>query len=96
MIPADLLGTHVRNRADQVLSRRTDGQCLPVLPCRPCNTEVQHLGLTIGRHEDVTRLEITVDDATVVGMLNRVANPGHQLEHAAGVELVHLRVIVEG
>ena len=55
--------------------------------------EVEDLGLAALIHQDVGRLEIAVDDAALVRVLDGVADVGHQLQAMAEVEFAARRRI---
>src|SRR2546426_8442970 len=80
-LPLDLLGRHIRRRAEQRarhgrhhrwrLRRGTVSRL-----CIGCfrEAEIQDLDCPVGLHLDVGRLEITMDDAMVVGSLYRLGD----------------------
>ena len=59
------------------------------------DAEVEQLRAAVGRHEDVRRLEIAVDDEVLVGVAHRVADLRHELEPAGDRELVLVAVAGE-
>ena len=59
------------------------------------HAEVEHLGLSGLLHQDVGGLEVAVDDALVVGVLHRVADPRQQTHAGGEVEAVAVGVLVQ-
>ncbi len=53
---------------------------------RPRHPEIQHLHLTVRPHEDVPRLDVSVDDARAVRGVERLGDLGRDLEHLARFE----------
>ncbi len=49
-------------------------------------TEIKHLGLPARRHEDVGRLDVSVDDPFSVRRVKRIGNLNSQLEQPLGLE----------
>ena len=48
--------------------------------CRARDTEVEQLGFAMRVHKDVAGLEIPVDDAVLVGVLNGIRGLDQELE----------------
>ena len=70
-----LLGGHVFGRADQAAGRRQ-----PRVAEQPRDAEIGQLQIVVGRQQQIGRLEIAMDDAVVVRMLQ---SPG-ELDAEAG------------
>ena len=83
-VASRLLGTHVRERARDRPGHREPGP-LAVLVREAREAEVQDLDLgnalgvgQFGRHQDVARFEIAVDDPSLMGVVDRAGDLGHQ------------------
>ena len=55
---------------------------------RACYAEIEDLGLSRMIHQDVAGLEVAVDDAFLVRVMNRVTDSGEQLETVACAEVL--------
>ena len=91
-----LLGAHVERRADHltVAGRYRCGRQL--LVDRLGNPEVDDLGdrhAIVQRHQNVGRLDVAVDDALLMGVLDRVADRDEQLQPLAGCQVVVVAVL---
>ncbi len=75
---ANLLGRHVSRRSQRSARRRQRGR-VQVLG----DPEIGQLDLAVGRDHQVRRLQIAVDDAMLVGVVQRVADLDSQLDHLA-------------
>ncbi len=84
---AGLLGTHVLRRADR---QAGPGDRLLVASHRPGDPEVGHHGVPIG-DQDVGRLDVAVDEASLVGIGQRL---GHLAPEAKG--LAHRELLLAG
>jgi len=73
-VAAHLLRAHVRQGADDAARLLADGRQPCVHVRQPGHAEVQHLGLPVGAHEDVRGLQVAVDDAAQVGVVDRLAD----------------------
>ena len=69
-----LFGTHVTDRSHKLTDVGVHRHRVYVGVGCPRHAEVENLGLTVGLDEDVTRFQITVNHAALVGMLHSVAN----------------------
>jgi hypothetical protein len=69
--PPGLLGTHVAQRAHQVAAGRQPGVALEV-----GQAEIRDPQVARGVHEQVRRLDVAVDDALPVGVLQRFRRLG--------------------
>ncbi len=78
LLHADLLGRHVGRRADAGHLRG-----LEALALLEGGAEVAHLGLAVLRQQDVPRLDVAVDDAVVVRVLERADALEDDLDHLA-------------
>ena len=85
-VAGDLLGAHVAERAEQLAGLGPAGGRAQVGVGGAGDAEVEHLGLAGLVHQDVAGLEVAVDDALVVGVLHRVADPRQQLQRVRRVE----------
>ena len=83
MSPSDLLGAHVADRADHLARHRLHRR-LQLGLRRAREPEVEHLGLARFGDEDVGRLQIAVDDAALVRVLDGVGDLGDEREPFAG------------
>ena len=85
-----LLGAHVGERADELpdvgLQRR-----LRVAVGDARHAEVEDLRLPGFVDQDVARLQVAVDDAALVRVVDRVADLRHQLQPLARVQMMLLR-----
>ena len=71
-----LLGAHVRERADDLSSFRVAGREIHVRVGGPCHTEVDDLGLAVCIHQHVARLEIAMNDALQMPVVNGATDAG--------------------
>ena len=94
--PVNLLGAHVVGRPEELAGEGQAGQGQQVGIGGAGHAEVEDLRLTGLLHEDVGGLEVAVDDAPVVGVLHRVADPRHQAQRGRRVEAVAVGVLVQG
>jgi hypothetical protein len=62
---------------------------------RAGQTEIENLGLAALLYQNVSRFQIAVDDATLMGMLNRFANLDHQGKPLASVQMLRFCVFDE-
>src|SRR5258708_8628313 len=58
--------------------------------------EVENFWLSVFIHQNISGLEVAMDDAALMGMLYRLAHLDHQFETLADVEFVLFRVFDEG
>ena len=91
-----LLRAHVSRRADELFvgrEHRVVGQPLAIR--RFGDSEINHLrhGHAVEhRYQDVRRLDIAVDDALLMRMLNGIADLDEQIQPLAGIEAVFVAV----
>ena len=82
-----MFGTHVSWRADELLKGGEDGFVGELLSAsRLHDAEVNDFGhrhAVVDSHEDVRRLDVAVDDAFLMRVLNGVANLHEQIEPRA-------------
>ena len=91
-----LLGRHVVGRADHLLIAREQRLLreLRVGRLRDAEVDDRRLGLAVvQRDEHVGRLDVTMDDALVMRVLDRVAHLGEQPQAIGDGELVPLAVV---
>src|SRR5262249_50433648 len=79
-IAGDLLGTHVRQRADELADVGAERNGLSVEIRQAGHAEVEDFRLAQLIDENVARFEVAVDDALRVRKMNRIAYGGEQLE----------------
>ena len=91
-----LLGAHVAGSAEHLAGAGQAGPALQVGVGGAGDAEVEHLGLSGHLHHNVGRLQVAVDDALVVRVLHRVADPRHQAHAGVDVEAVKAGVLVQG
>ena len=84
-VGVDLFGTHVLEGADHLTDRGLTGG-LNVGVGQARDTEVEDLGLARGVDQDVGGLQIAVDDPLLVGVVDRVRDPGEQLQPVGHIE----------
>jgi hypothetical protein len=94
-----LVRAHVLRRPDEVSELGEQGLLgQPVARCLG-DAEVDHLGhglRIVQRHEHVRRLEIAVDDALLVGVLDRTAHVEKEVQTLACRELAPVGVLDDG
>ena len=86
-LPQKLLGTHVGPRAHE-LARLRDRVVRGEVVSDPGDSEIDHLRPPILVDEDVAGLQVTMHDAVVVAVGDRVADHSQQLQPCAGIEAV--------
>ncbi len=94
-IGEDLLRAHVGQRANQLTKIRL-ARSLGVGVSYPGNAEIENLGLPRLIDQYVTGLQIAMDDAALVGMLDRLADTRHQFQPLAGIKLFLVAEIDQG
>ena len=62
----------------------------------PCHAEIQDLRLAVLIYEDVARLQVTMDDAFLVGVVDGVTDLREECETLLRVELVLVGVVGQG
>ncbi len=83
-----LLGAHVRRRADHLAELGEERLVGELAVGRLGDAEVddlRHRHAVVQRHEHVGGLDVAVDDALLVGVLDRVADLDEELEARPGV-----------
>jgi len=89
----DLLGAHVLGRAQQPLigsqQRLLRGLAVEGLGDAEVD-HARHRHPLVQRHEHVRRLDVPVDDALVVAVLNRAADVGEQAQSVSGRKLMEI------
>ena len=91
-----LLRAHVERSADHLREPGVDGLISQLLADRLGDAEVDHLDhrdAVVRGDQDVRRLQVAVDDALAVGMLDRLADGQKQIQPLAGRELLLVAVI---
>ena len=86
-----MLGTHVGGRADELLEGGIDGLVGQAALRGLGNAEINHLGhghAVVQGNEDVRRLNVAVDYALLMGVLNRTANLDEEIQPFARGKLV--------
>ena len=83
-LAAGLLGRHVGRRAQQ-LSLDREGHFADFAACQ---AEVDDVGLAVAIHHDVAGLQIAVDHARLMRMLQRVGELDHDFGGVDGTELL--------
>ena len=81
-----LFRAHVGRRANELMQLRVDRVVRQPAFGRLGDAEINHLGhrhAVMQRHQDVRRLDVAVDDALLVRVLDGVANLDEQLQAAA-------------
>jgi hypothetical protein len=94
-----LLRRHVGRRADELVQLRIDRVVGESSFRRLGDTEVNDLGhglAVVHRHEDVRGLDVAVDDALLVRVLDGLANLDEQSEPGRGAEVVLIAVVRDG
>ena len=94
---AGLLGSHVVRRADELTFNGHRSSANGVGIERLRDPEIDHPGkqlLSVRRDKDVPRLEITVDDALAMCMLDRLADLDEELDPTTNVELQPITELV--
>jgi hypothetical protein len=94
-VPRRLLGRHVRQSADELADLRVQRGRLNIGIGCAGDAEVQNFGLTVGGDQDVPGLQITVNDALGVSVMNGLADADEKLETLACRELGGADVFVE-
>ena len=94
-IGGDLLRAHVRQCADDIAHFRPSG-ALPVGVSDAGHAEIEDLGLPRLIHQDVPGLEVAVNDAPVVRMLNGVAHLREQFDAGGHIQATIADVPVQG
>ena len=92
ILSQDLLGRHVTRRAE----REPGGGEVPVLRNASSQAEVGEHGAAVVVDEDVVRLEVAVDDAGVVGVLEPVANLSQVAPCGRAIEGAPVEDVSEG
>ena len=87
-ITAGLLRTHVGHCADDLADIGLPRGGLDIGVGRPGHAEIKNLRLSRGIYQDVSRLEVAVDDALLMSVMNALANLRHQLKALARAQLV--------
>ena len=90
-----LLRAHVFQRADHRAVLREQGPLGQLLLGRLGHAEVDHLGnrlAVVERDHDVGRLDVAVDDALLVGVLDRLADRHEQFQPLARRQVVVVAV----
>ncbi len=77
-----LLGRHVRRCTGGLTSHRYRSARVGLLE-RLCQTKVQHVRMSVFGHQDIRRLKIAMDHATLVGVLDGAGDSGHQAQNFA-------------
>ena len=91
-----LLGAHVVGRAQELAGAGQSGGGQQVGVGGAGHAEVEDLRLPGLLHQDVGGLEVAVDDAPVVGVLHRVADPRHQAHTGGRGRGLAVGVLVQG
>ena len=94
-----LFGRHVFGRADQLPLEGEDLLLGQRLRRRLRDPEVDDLGLGLRPvgigDQDVSRLEVSVDDPLLVGMLDAVADAGEQIKSLLQIQLLLVAILVQ-
>ena len=94
-IGRDLLRAHIRESPNELSNvRRARQERVVVRHAR--HSEIQDLGLTRLVHQDVAGLQVAVDDAALVGMMDGFRNESDQFEPPACAQLVRVAVVLKG
>src|SRR5204862_1660468 len=82
VLAEQLFGSHVRERADEgARVRHSSGGA--VGGKKQCNSEIEDLRMTFGRERDVARLEVAVQEAVLVRVVERFSYGDAQRQHIA-------------
>ncbi len=79
-VGGDLFGTHITQRAEQLAGLGATRRSQQVGRGHVGHAEVDDLGLARFVDQDVGRFQVAMNDAPVMGVLHRVAHPGHQFQ----------------
>ena len=90
-----LLRAHIGERAEQLAHVGLPGR-LRIAVGDPRQAEIENLGLAVFVHQDVARFQIAVDDAALMGMLDRFADLDHQRQSLARVQMLRFGVFDQG
>ena len=91
-----LFRTHVRRRADELLQLRVNRLVRQPSFRRLGNAEINHLRhrhAVVQRDQDVRRLDVAMDDALLMRVLDRLADLDEQIQPFLGGELVLVAVL---
>jgi hypothetical protein len=90
-----LLGTHILQRANDAAKARNERPLGEALAQRLGDAKVNHFGhvqAIVGRHQHVGRLEVAMDHALLMGVLNGAADGSEQFESLARGKLLLIAV----
>ena len=90
-IGGDLLRAHIGECAEQLSHVGLTGR-LHIAVGHAGQTKIENLGLAVLLHQNVSRFQIAVDDAALMGMLDRFANLNHERESLARVQMLRFGV----
>ena len=85
---AGLLRAHVGDGPYELAGVGVQGRVPDVRVRCPGDPEVEDLGLSVVTHENVGGLQVAMRHALGVRMLDRIAEPGHELEAGARIEVL--------
>jgi hypothetical protein len=91
-VARQLLGAHVGQRAYE-LSELGVHRPMRVVVDDAREPEVQHLRTPVAIDNDVARLEIAMNDAALMGVMNRVAHLGDELESSSDGQVSRRRML---
>ncbi len=89
-----MFGTHVRQGSNE-LSQIGLVYQMRVAVGRSCHTEIENLGLAGLIDQDVSRFEIAVNNAALMGVVNRFADPGRQFQALPAIQSLGVRILDE-
>src|SRR5262245_47914234 len=93
-IGENLLWTHVGERADKLPNVGLHGR-LSVAVGDARHAKIENLGLAVLIHKDIARLEIAMNQAPLVRVMNGIANLNHHLEPLARVQTMLVGVLAQ-